>query len=75
MPVKRDSLDPKNSTTITLYRKSEILTEMRKYKHLHIHDIKNRRMWYVGSKVRGELEAVVRGNRNAAGAGAVTHGT
>jgi len=59
MPVKRDSLDPANSTTITLYRKSEILTEMRKYKHLHIHDIKNKRMWYVAGKVKGELEAVV----------------
>lgn len=59
MPVIRDSLDPKNPTTITLYRKDEILTEIRKYKHLHIHDIKNSRMWYVAGKVRGELEAVV----------------
>jgi hypothetical protein len=59
MPVIRDSLDPKGSTTIMLYSKNEISAEMRQYKHLHTHDIKNERMQYIAAKVRSEHEAVV----------------
>lgn len=59
MPVIRDSLDPDYPTTITLYTRNEIFCEMRRYKHLHGHDIKNGRMWYVAAKVRCENEALV----------------
>lgn len=59
MPVIRDSLNPTNPTTITLYKKREIIIEMYRYKHLHIHDIKNRMMQYVAGKVSCENEAVV----------------
>ena len=59
MPVIRDSLDPDYPTTITLYTRNEIFCEMRRYRHLHTHDIKNNRMWYVAAKVRCENEALV----------------
>ncbi len=59
MPVVRDSLDPKNPTTITLYKRREIIIGMYKYKHLHIHDIKNKMLEYVAGRVRCENEAAV----------------
>lgn len=59
MPVIRDSLDPKNPNPIALYRKSEIAAGIHRYKHLHIHDIKNSKMWYIAGKVRCENEAIV----------------